>query len=356
VLWFQHAPDIWPQFPALIRVLRGLPTWKVASLHAVHFQSPETRSGLRSSEQRILREALPSLDLVTVFTQSAHEAVCQAFPEHAGKVTVLRHGVHGPHLVSRDDARRLLAQHLGRVPEVVYPRAAVSSLIDALGDPATIVVGTLGFLQWDKGFEAAYTLCDALKARLPGRRVVGLVMGSMRDPNDRRNRRLLARLAAMADGGSRFLVNTLAVDRIFQAGLRALDLNVYWPDSPTQSGRVAHAIGVGATIIGRDIEGLGEMLREVGAPACTKFDELVSCALDLLRNPTRVQSIRVRCLEYAQKHSWEEQARHHLEIAHALVAERGRATAPVFSWSRGTGCGVTASVPPHEQPRLRELR
>jgi glycosyltransferase involved in cell wall biosynthesis len=331
VLWFQHAPDIWPQLPALLRAIRDYPVRKVASLHTIHFQSPQTPSGLRSSEWRLLRDLLPWLDQVTVFTPSVRQAVRRAFPEYSDKVTLLYHGVHGPRPIAREDARRRLAQHLGRVPHTVHPRRSVSLLIRALDDPDTIVLGSLGFLQWDKGFEAVYDLRDALQARLPERRVVGLVMGSVRDRADRRNRRLLARLAARADDDGRFLVATLTPDAVFQAGLRALDLNLYWPDSATQSGRVAHALGVGANLIGRDVEGLGEALRDVGAPACTGFDELVSCALDLLRSPARRQSLRIRCLEYAEQYSWKRQARSHLEIAHALVESHPLATLPALT-------------------------
>jgi len=330
VLWFQHAPDIWPQLPALLRALH-YPGPKVASLHSVHFQSPETPSGLRSSEWQLLRDLLPWLDRVTVFTPSARRTVRRAFPEYSHKVTLLRHGVHGPRPIAREDARRQLVQHLERVSDTVCPRGSVSSLTRALDDPDTIVVGSLGFLQWDKGFEAVYDLCDALQAKLPRRRVVGLVMGSVRDEEDRRNWRILARLSARADGNARFLVTTLTPDVVFQAGLRALDLNLYWPDSATQSGRVAHAIGVGAILIGRDVEGLGESLRDVGAPACRDFDELVSRALDLLRNPARVQSLQLRCLEYAEQYAWKRQAQSHLEIARALLADHKAATLPALA-------------------------
>ena len=350
VLWFQHAPDIWPQLPALLQALRHFPVRKVASLHTVHFQSPQTPSGLRSSEQQMLRDLLPWLDRITVFTPSARQAVRRAFPEYGDKVTLLRHGVHGPEPIARDEARRRLAQHLGRVSDAVHPCGGASSLLRALDDPDAVVLGSLGFLQWDKGFEAVYDLRDALQARLPERRVVGLVMGLVRDRADRRNGQLLARLAARADGDGRFLVTTLTPDAVFQAGLRALDLNLYWPDSPTQSGRVAHALGVGASLIGRDVEGLGEALRDVGAPVCTGFDELVQCALDLLRSPARVQSLRVRYLEYAEQYAWKRQAQCHLEIARAMLDGRARATLPALAGSAGAQSRTGPSLGRRRQP------
>jgi glycosyltransferase involved in cell wall biosynthesis len=322
VLWFQHAPDIWPKFAELLRGLIDFPARKVASLHVVHFQSSETPWGLLRCEHQMLSEVLPMLDRATVFTPAAREAVCSAFPEYAEKVTVLRHGMHTPRLLGRDAARQRLRDYLAGIPESVRPQGAASALIEALADPSCAFVGTLGFIQWGKGYEAAYALRDSLQARLPERRVIGLVIGAMREPQDRRNRRLLSRLAEAADGSGTFLVTALPPDPIFQASLRAMDLNLYWPDAPTQSGRVSHALGVGGTTIGRDIEGVGETLREAGAPTCTEFDELVHRAVDLLRNPLLAHSIRARGRRYALSHSWAEQAQRHLELADALAARR----------------------------------
>lgn len=322
---FQHTSGIWPGFDDVLRALRDFPAPKVASLHSMHFQSRETRWGLWSSEHRLLRAVLPLLDRVTVFTPSAGEAVRRAFPEHAARVSVLRHGLPVPPQLDRADARRCLAEYVGGLPGSVRPRGAARDLIDALADPGCLFVGAFGFLQHDKGFEAAYRLRDALQARAPHRRIVALVMGSLRDPNDRRNRRAVARLAADADGRGRFLVTALPPDAVFHAALRAMDLNVFWPESPTQSGRIAHALGVGATVVGRDIEGVGETLREAGAPVCADFDELVACASRLLDEPGYTQSLRAQYRRYAVAHSWERQAERHLHLADALLSERAGA-------------------------------
>ena len=157
-------------------------------------------------------------------------------------------------------------------------------------------------------------------------------MGSLREPDDPRNRSVVAELAADADGERCFFVRTLPPDAVFRAALRAMDLNVYWPQSPTQSGRLAEALGAGAAVAGRNVEGLGETLRDVGAPACESFGELVASACDLLRDPTRAEALRARGLAYALRHSSERQAGRHLDLAEALVA------APA------AGAGVRAGV------------
>lgn len=324
VLWFQHAPDIWPQFAEVLRGLADFPALRVASLHGVHFQSQETPWGLWAAEHRMLRGALPGLDRVTVFTPPARTALRNAFPEYAERASVIPHGVQPSEPLERADARRRLALYLAGVPDAVVPRGAAPALIDALDDPECVIVGALGFLQADKGFDIAYALRDALAARMPGRRVVGLAMGSLRDRRNRRNRRLVARLATAAGDGERFLVTARPPEHTFRAALCAMDLNVYWPAAPTQSGRLAHALGVGAVVIGRDIEGVGEVLREAGAPACADFEQLVRHALRLVSDRGHTESLRAGYRRYALEHCWEAQARRHLELADALVLQRER--------------------------------
>ena len=319
VLWFQHTYGMWPRFPDLLTRLEDFPGYKVASLHSVHFQSPETRWGLPLSEYRALQEILPRLDCATVFTSGAYEAVRRAFPEHATKVSLLRHAMESGPALPRDQARRSLGQYVARVASAVRPLGGAQRLLDALADPSSVFVGCLGFIQWDKGFQMAYSVRDALEGRLRGRRVVGLVMGSLRVPEDRRNQRELAHLEEAADGKNRFLVVAMPPDPVFRAAFRAVDINVFWPDSPTQSGRLAHALGMGAVVIGRDIEGVGEELREAGATVCRDFDELVGKAVRLLTDKARAADASVRARRYATLYSWANQGRYHLQIADALV-------------------------------------
>ena len=299
--------------------MEGFAGRRVASLHTVHFQSPETPWGLRLSEYRALQRVLPRLDCATVFTSGACKAVQRAFPQHATKVALLRHAMEAGPSVSRDQARRSLAGYLEHVQAAVRPVGSAQTLLDALADPSCILVGSLGFIQWDKGFQAAYTLRDALEERLPACRLIGLVMGSLREPEDRRNQRELAHLEEAADGKNRFLVVAMPPDPVFRTAFRAVDINVFWPDSPTQSGRLADALGMGAVVIGRDIEGVGEELREAGAPVCTDFDELVEQAVRLLTDKARAAAASERARRCATLYSWANQGKRHLEIADALV-------------------------------------
>lgn len=77
-----------------------------ASFHTIHFQSEETPSGMDRKEEDLLRETLPLVDALTVFTDGAYRAVLEAFPEHEKKIVILRHGVHLYPRVSKHEARK----------------------------------------------------------------------------------------------------------------------------------------------------------------------------------------------------------------------------------------------------------
>jgi hypothetical protein len=57
--------------------------------------------------------------------------------------------------------------------------------------------------------------------------------------------------------------------------LRALDIHFYWPSDCTQSGIIAHALGTGATIACRDMEGVGETVKMAGGLTSPDFGRLV---------------------------------------------------------------------------------
>ena len=84
----------------------------VASFHTIHFQSPETDWGMQEKEMNLLEKALPLLDVCTVFTRGAHQALTRAFPKYRKKVVVIRHGVYLHSLVSQREAREKLIGYL----------------------------------------------------------------------------------------------------------------------------------------------------------------------------------------------------------------------------------------------------
>jgi len=98
LLWFQHAFGMWgnvnDHFLSLLKEAKRRGNKVAASFHTIHFQSKETPSGMNRKEEELLRETLPLVDALTVFTNGAYRAVLEAFPGYAKKIVVLRHGVH----------------------------------------------------------------------------------------------------------------------------------------------------------------------------------------------------------------------------------------------------------------------
>jgi len=86
LIWFQHAFGMWGEvndhFINLLKETKRGGKKVVASFHTIHFQSEKTASGMQKKEEELLREALPLVDLMTVFTNGAYRAVIEAFPKY----------------------------------------------------------------------------------------------------------------------------------------------------------------------------------------------------------------------------------------------------------------------------------
>jgi len=92
LLWFQHAFGMWgnvnDHFLSLLEEAKRRGNKVAASFHTIHFQSEETPSGMNRKEEELLRETLPLVDALTVFTDGACRAVLESFPEYAKKIVV----------------------------------------------------------------------------------------------------------------------------------------------------------------------------------------------------------------------------------------------------------------------------
>ena len=83
----------------------------VATLQALHFQSSETPFGFDEREYRLLKEVIPYLDALPVFSDGTRRAVIKAFPEYKDKITVLRHGVQTYPAMVPQESRRVLKKY-----------------------------------------------------------------------------------------------------------------------------------------------------------------------------------------------------------------------------------------------------
>ena len=104
--------------------------------------------------------------------------------------------------------------------------------------------------------------------------------------------------------------------------LRALDVYFYWPSECTQSGIVAHALGAGATIACRDLEGVGETVKMAGGLAHNDLEGLLLDIRELLLDPSLSEQMSERALGYADNFSWRNQALRHFELAEQLYSPR----------------------------------
>jgi len=314
IIWFQHAFGIWGEDPShFLRLLedakkRGKKV--AASFHTIHFQSPDTDWGMEEKEIDLLEKALPLLDACTVFTRGAHQALTRAFPRSRKKVVVIRHGVYLHSLVSQMEAREKLIGYLIDQADISSQKKKdLKKYYSSFFSPKTVLLGNIGFITVEKAFSDLYQLRRLVQEKLPHHRVVALVFGRIQRRKDKRIEKtkisLLERLEVF-------------LPLVFGA----LDFSVFWCHNATQSGRMAHAQGAGACVVGRKIEGIGETLELSGLPASETLEELAETIQRFTLHPELRKEAQRLSREYARKYSYAVQAKKHLHLAESLVAGR----------------------------------
>ncbi|UCG84031.1 MAG: hypothetical protein JSW38_04225, partial [Dehalococcoidia bacterium] len=325
VLWFQHEFGIWPDSARFVGMLRDLKYPKVVTLHTLHFQSDETVHGLRQNEYAFLRMLLPNTDAITVFSSGVYKAVTTAFPEHTDKVHVLRHGTHlYPEIssISKAEAKVRLQGHI--LSELGLDVAIRERLRQerVLLDPDISVIGGTGFVTASKGTGFINIACDELQRMLPGKKIAALYVGHLREPGNATDSEWAAGAKAIFNVPGQFFFETYLPREILPVLLRALDVYFYWPSDCTQSGIVAHALGAGATIACRDLEGVGETVKMAGGLVHKDLEGLILDIRELLLNPSLSEQMSERALGYADNFSWQNQALRHFELAEQLYSPR----------------------------------
>ena len=318
VLWFQHEFGIWPDDHKFISMLENLKLPKVVTLHTLHFQSLETPSGLRRWEYEFLRDMLPHVEGITVFSRGVYNAVTSAFPEHRAKVYVLRHGIHSYPDVTRmthREAKEQLNDFLLYESDLRQEMKENLHKERVLLDESIVVIGQTGFLAPAKGSELLYVVGDKLRQALPSKRIAAVRIGN---PRDDIQKDYAEQLERETDQINDFILvlSTLLPRDMLPVAQRAFDINFYWPSDCTQSGIMAHALGAGATIAGRDMEGVGETFKEAGAITTTDMDQLVADMQQLILYPELADMAEYNALKYATDYSWENQALRHRALAH----------------------------------------
>ncbi len=336
VLWFQHEYGIWPDSRNFITMLDDLDIPKVVTFHSLHFQSPETATGLRSGEYNLLQALLPHIEAITVFSHGVYCAVTSAFPEHREKVYIIKHGIHSyPEItrLSRKEAKEKFNDFLLYESGLDQETKEVVHRQRIFLDPTTVLVGQTGFLDPSKDSELLYLARDSLQKLIPHRRIVAVRIGKTREEYQRIYAKHLRRTHK---GRDKLLLEVWLPENILALAQRAFDVNFYWPTNCTQSGVLAHALGVSAVIAGRDLEGVGETLKEAGELLSTDLRHLLLMTRDLILNPELRERLEKAVLEYAEEFSWEKQARRHYELAEHILSPMPSLPVPYSPLAIGT--------------------
>ncbi|MCK4368520.1 MAG: hypothetical protein KAV68_02460 [Dehalococcoidales bacterium] len=320
VLWFQHENGIWPGSIQFIAMLKNLHIPKVVTFHTLHFQSSETPAGLRKYQYDLLQILLPYVEAITVFSHGVYRAVTSAFPEHRDKVYIMKHGINPyPEIsrLSRKEAKEKLNDFL------LYESGLDRETKETLGkrriflDSNTVVLGQTGFLEPAKNSELLYTARNSLQKAIPHRRIAAVRIGV---PRNESQRIYAEKLRRWQNGRDKFLLGVRLPQNILPLAQRAFDVNFYWPHECTQSGLLTHALGAGAILACRDLEGVSEVVKEAGGIVDTDLRHLLFKITNLILNPGLGEGIEERALSYAVEFSWKNQARRHYELAEHILS------------------------------------
>ena len=326
VLWFEHAFGMWgresPSFLKLIEEAKERRKKTIASFHTIHFQSDETPQGLQEKEKKLLKQVLPLIDVLTVFTNGAYQVVVDTFPEYKDKVVVLRHGVCLYPEVKQEEARKKLLSYLvNRASISQTQKEELKSLYRLFFSDKVILLGNFGFITQDKDPLKLYQLGEILQARLPAYKVIAIYIGRIQQRKDKKMQEclpILERLKSIRDGRRNLFFEDYIPESIFPFAFRALDFAIFWCRNATQSGRMAHAQGAGACAAGRNIEGVGETLKLSGLPQADTLKELAEKIKTLLLRPEAKEEAQISSWRYAQQFSYEAQAQKHLLLEEAV--------------------------------------
>ncbi len=326
LLWFQHSFGIWgKESSALIKMIKEAKAKKnkvIVSFHTIHFESKETESGMDLMEERLLNKVLPWIDLATVFTDGAYRAVTRKFYQYKDKIVVLRHGVPIHTQMSKEDARKRLLRHLIDRAEIsATVKQGLRNLSPQLFSHDTILLGNFGFITCDKSPLQLYRIGQLIQEKVSSKRIITLFIGKIQKRNDRKIEEslpILEDLRAIHDGRSNIFIEDFLPEEIYPLAFRALDFSVLWPHNATQSGKMAHAQGIGSCVVGRRIEGIGETLDLAGLPSGVSIEDLVEKIAVLVLDPKAKEDAERASWHYARQFSFENQAKKHLLLEEAV--------------------------------------
>ena len=326
VLWFQHENGIWPDDKRFIAMLKDLSNPKVVTFHTLHYQSPETPFGLRKKQYQFLERLLLCVDAITVFSHGVYRSVTAAFPEYREQTHVIKHGIHSyPQISSlgHQKAKEELNHFLLNESELDQKTKEILRKQHIFTDPGNILLGQTGFLSPSKNSELLYSVKDQLQRLLPEKSIMAIRIGS---PREASQILYAEQLKNRQNGRDKLFLDIWLPQHTLPLAQRAFNINFYWPIECTQSGVLAHALGAGAVIASRDLEGVGETVKAAGGLTDTDLQALIYKMRDLILDPDMQKRTAESALGYVEEFSWRRQSQRHYELVKHILN-----TKPVLS-------------------------
>ena len=319
LLWFQHSFGIWQDKP-FIETIKKLKNKKIATFHTIHFQSKQTTHGLTRREQAVLKSTLPYLDAATFFTEGACNAVSLTFPEHKDKIVLIRHGTHLYKKITRKAAKQRLFAYLTQEADI--PEEDKQGLLDlepVFFKSKTKILGNVGFITPCKAENFNFITGIAIQNMMPNSQIITIRIGVVRNPRNQEEVEEIKKLKRWRDHKKSFVFDCYLPEEIFHTILKAFNILLFWPDDCTQSGRLAHAQGAGASVVGRDMEGLGETLKQSNYFTAKSYDDFLSKVREVLLSKDIRMGFERSAKAYASEFHFKVQAKKHMLLAKTVL-------------------------------------
>ncbi|MHA2010188.1 MAG: hypothetical protein ACXACO_21080 [Promethearchaeota archaeon] len=325
VLWIQQGDSFWRNRLKFVKMLKFFKKKKVKNIivthHTLNFQSPETRYGLKKWQYELLKNELSYIDVNTVFTNGVYMAISKAFPEYRDKIVLIRHGVPSYPRISQKNAKKEIISWLESKNELKKDwQKSVEDLNSKIFERIAITFGDVGFIDNRKLSTNIYSTIKLFQKKFPNKNIIGLYIGTLSFLS-RQKISYLQRLKNLHNPENNFyFFETYVPERLFAKSLRILDIIYMWQKDCRQSGKLAHALGIGAYVIGRKLEGVGETLKMCGYPALNTYKDFLNEIERVIANSESKDLMKKRASKYARTYNWENQALKHIELAESLIA------------------------------------
>ncbi len=319
VVIFQHTFSLYKiddeRFYSLLETLKKQKIPVVLSLHTIHFQTNETPSGLGLKEADLLKKTYPFIESFIIFTDGSYRAIYKHSKKWAKKCVVIRHGVHDKDDFTLNKAKQVLSKYL---KESYDGSGVVDDFINVLKADNQIIFGETGFYSQTKRSDILFRIEDNQWIR-DGGKFTFVYFGSVRNPQDSRLTQTRDLIKSFHNPQARrYVFDIFLPDKVFRAAMKIMT-NIFWPDSCTQSGRLAHAQATCALIIGKDIEGIGETLKMGGYPVFSDLKTGIDHYIKARAKGENFFDIK-KNEKYIDEFNWQRQREKHELLAQAVIA------------------------------------